>query len=397
MNRSLFLVNFRKSFSNMDYLQQLYARLFGTNPEDIAINSSSSNNNNNGNTSTNNLPRKVVAFGNVLLDHTAHINDTELLDRYKLSLNTRAEMDVETISKVTAEAIVNKEEDPHLGGSALNTVRILKNLGTEALFFGAVGDDKQAGVVADLLTKSGMETNNFRLQTIADTPTGRCICLVHKDSLALYANIGASSKFSTDYLAKVQQEENAFFLRNSGRKQIFYVEGFFVPQREEVSTYIVTNFIKGRRRLAVNLSADYIVKMNYDHMIYLINNAMFVFGNKDEFETLRECWGAINIEELIRGILDYSTGPKIFVMTKGADGVELITNYEDELSPPGKLTFQMFNTPRIENIVDTTGCGDAFAAAFLHAWLEKRILSECIRFACDISAKVATQVGCNLP
>lgn len=221
--------------------------------------------------------------------------------------------------------------------------------------------------------------------------------MVHKDSLALYANIGASSKFSIDYLEKVQQEENSFFLRSSGRKQIFYIEGFFVPHRQEVCTYIVSNFIKGRRRLAVNLSADYIVKLNYDHMIYLINNAMFIFGNKDEFETLRQCWGAKNIEELIRGILEYATGPKIFVMTKGADGVELITNYEDEYSPPGQLTFEMFNTPRVENIVDTTGCGDAFAAAFLHAWLEKRILSECIRFASDIAAKVATQVGCNLP
>lgn len=170
-----------------------------------------------------------------------------------------------------------------------------------------------------------------------------------------------------------------------------------MPHREEVITYMVTNFIKGRRRLAVNLSADYIVKLNYDHMIYLINNATFIFGNKDEFETLREYWGAKTIEELIRGILEYSTGSKIFVMTKGADGVELITNYEDELSPPRELTFETFNTPRIENIVDTTGCGDAFAAAFLHAWLEKRILSECIRFASDIAAKVATQVGCNLP
>lgn len=49
-----------------------------------------------------------MAFGNVLLDHTAHLEDTELLERYKLSLNTRAEMDVETITKVTAEAIVNQ-------------------------------------------------------------------------------------------------------------------------------------------------------------------------------------------------------------------------------------------------------------------------------------------------
>lgn len=239
--------------------------------------------------------------------------------------------------------------------------------------------------------------SNYRLQTISDTPTGRCICLVHKDSLALFANTGASVKFSIDFLEKVQQEENSFFLRNSGRKQIFYVEGFFVPQREAVITYIVSKFIKGRRRLAINLSADYIVKLNYDHMIFLINNAMFIFGNKSEFETLRECWGAKDIEELIRGILEYAKGPKIFVMTKGADGVELITNYEEELSAPGDLRFEMFKTSPVENVVDTTGCGDAFAAAFLHAWLEKRSLSECIRFASDISAKVATQIGCNLP
>lgn len=382
-----FTVNFRKYpkiISNMDYLQQLYAKLFATNSEDAS-------------NILNITPRKVVAFGNVLLDHTAHLNDTLLLERYKLSLNTRAEMDVETITKVTAEAIVDKEQDPHLGGSALNSARILKTLGTDPLFFGAVGDDKQAEVVIDLLKKAGMETNNFRLEKITDTPTGRCICLVHKDSLALYANIGASSKFSTDYLEKIQQEENSFFLRNSGRKQIFYIEGFFVPQREEIVKFIVSNFIKGRRRLALNLSADYIVKSNYEHILYLAHHALFIFGNKDEFETFRECWGAKNIEDLARGIIEYANTPKIFVITKGADGVELITNYEDELSPPGELTFQMFNTPRVADIVDTTGCGDSFAAAFLHAWLEKRSLSECIRFASDIAAKVATQVGCNLP
>lgn len=220
---------------------------------------------------------------------------------------------------------------------------------------------------------------------------------MHKDELALYANIGASSKFSVDHLEQIQQNENSFFLRNSGRKQIFYIEGFFVPQREEVVTYIVRNFIKGRRRLALNLSASYIVKLNYEQMLYLANHALFIFGNKDEYEALRECWGAKNIEDLARGIIEHSQTPKIFILTKGGDGVELITNYEEELSPPGQLTFQMFNTPRVENIVDTTGCGDSFAAAFLHAWLEKRSLSECIRFASDIAAKVATQVGCNLP
>ncbi|TMW45223.1 hypothetical protein DOY81_009697 [Sarcophaga bullata] len=362
--RNYKIFNATNSSFRMDYLQQLYARLFGTNPEDVstAVTISSNTNSvdsvvNNSTTqsTTNSLPRKVVAFGNVLLDHTARISDTELLDRYKLSLNTRGEADVETITKVTTEAFANtQEEDPHLGGSALNTSRILKALGTEPLFFGAVGDDKQAQIVNDLLIKSGMESNNYRLQTISDTPTGRCICLVHKDSLALYANTGASVKFSIDFLEKVQQEENL----------------------SSCVIQVVSRFSMLKVSLCHNASC---------HHLHC------------EFETLRECWGAKDIEELIRGILEYAKGPKIFVMTKGADGVELITNYEDELSAPGDLRFEMFKTSPVENIVDTTGCGDAFAAAFLHAWLEKRILSECVRFANDISAKVATQIGCNLP
>lgn len=49
-------------------------------------------------------------------------------------------------------------QDPHLGGSALNTVRILKRLGTEPMFLGAVGDDKYSETVEDLLKKEGMDS-----------------------------------------------------------------------------------------------------------------------------------------------------------------------------------------------------------------------------------------------
>lgn len=49
-------INFRKNYTKMDYLQQLYYRLFGTNPEDLAVNGSTNNNNNgNINSTTNNL------------------------------------------------------------------------------------------------------------------------------------------------------------------------------------------------------------------------------------------------------------------------------------------------------------------------------------------------------
>lgn len=39
----------------------------------------------------------------------------------------------------------------------MNTARILKKLGTEPLFLGAIGEDKQAEAVRELLTKEGFD------------------------------------------------------------------------------------------------------------------------------------------------------------------------------------------------------------------------------------------------
>uniref|UniRef100_A0A1A9V0A2 Adenosine kinase n=1 Tax=Glossina austeni TaxID=7395 RepID=A0A1A9V0A2_GLOAU len=363
---------FRKN--KMNYLHQIYARIFGdgsgSRDYSVAKHDFSC------------TPAKIIAFGNVLLDHTAHLKSHDILKRHKLSLNARAELDVETLNKVTTEAIGESQEEPHLGGSSLNTSRILKILGTDPMFFGAVGDDKQAHLVQELLHKSDLNSCNYRLQTVPDTPT------------ALYANIGASAKFSTDFLKKFEREDlSSSFLRAPEKKQIIYIEGFFVPQREDVATFIVRNYIKGRRYLALNLSANYIVKLNYHHMLYLANHALFIFGNKDEFETFRECWGASNVEELAKGLVQDGATAKVLVITKGSEGVQMITNFVDEQSPPGELTYQTFAATRVEKVVDTTGCGDAFVAAFLHYWLDKRSLTECVRFANDIAAKVAGQIG----
>lgn len=51
-------------------------------------------------------PRKIVAFGNVLLDHTAQLpkGETELLERFQIPAESKGELDAETLSKLAAEA-----------------------------------------------------------------------------------------------------------------------------------------------------------------------------------------------------------------------------------------------------------------------------------------------------
>ncbi|XP_053966072.1 uncharacterized protein LOC128868241 [Anastrepha ludens] len=367
----------------MEYLQELYSKLFGYGNDD---------------NSYDNTPRKVVAFGNVLLDHTAQLpdGDTDLLERFQMPAESKGELDAETLAKLAAEAAERVQFEVNPGGSALNTVRILKQLGTDALFFGAVGEDKAAEKLKDILQERAVET---RLAAVNDVPTGQCICIVNKNTKtkALYANIGASAKLSVDHLKKAERDETQAFLRPIERKQIIYVEGFFVPQRQEVCDFIVRNYIRERRRLAINLNAEYIIKQNIEHLHKLARAAFFIFGNRKEHMAFAEQLGFGTIDDAAKHLLEECITPKVIVVTNGRECVQLITNYEDEYSPPGAIMFQSFHVPRVDTVVDSTGAGDAFVAAFLHAWLQKRSLSECVRVASEVAAKVVTVVGCNLP
>ncbi|XP_011214097.1 adenosine kinase [Bactrocera dorsalis] len=367
----------------MEYLQEIYGKVV-----DYVY----------GEGSYNNTPRKIVAFGNVLLDHTAQLpkSETELLKQFQIPAESKGELDADTLAKLAAEAAERVQFEVNPGGSALNTVRILKQLGTDALFFGAVGEDKAAEKLKEILQEREIEA---RLATVTDVPTGQCVCIINKDTKtkALYANIGASAKLSVDHLRKAEHDETQAFLRPIERKQILYIEGFFVPQRQDVCDFIVRSYIRERRRLAINLNAEYIIRENFRQLRELARAAFFIFGNRKEHLTFAEKLGYETIDDAAKYLLEQSSTPKVIVVTNGRECVQLITNYEDEYAAPGAITFQSFHVPRVNEVVDSTGAGDAFVAAFLHAWLEKRPLSECVRMASDVAAKVVTVVGCNLP
>ncbi|ALC41228.1 Ady43A [Drosophila busckii] len=367
----------------MEYLQNVYEKIFGSG--DTADGTPANNYH---------TARKVVCFGNVLLDRIVKLEEPELLQRYELELGSKGELDLAKLNHIVGEA-VNSSSNSYCspGGSALNTVRILKKLGTEAQFFGAIGSDECAKELRNICQERGIEA---RLQCIENVPTGQCVCFMYNDTPTLYANIGASAHFCVEQLQHTACHDTQSFLRPIERKQIIYLEGFFVPQRQQVCEYILQDLVRERRHLAVNLSAPYIVRQHSSIMLQLAQRALFVFGNRQEFEEFATTAGCKSVEQLARQLLEMGTA-KIIVITNGADGVQLATNFEAELEPPGQIRFEDYRAQRPEQLVDATGAGDSFVAGFLHGWLEKRSLGECVRLASDVAAKVVSQVGCNLP
>lgn len=75
-------------------------------------------------------------------------------------------------------------------------------------------------------------------------------------------------------------------------------------------------------------------------------------------------------------------GLRLVILTKGADGSEVITSGE-------VLTL---GCPKVE-IADTVGAGDAFTAAFIHAYLKGDSLKECHTLANEVSAFVCSRSG----
>ncbi|KAH8267091.1 hypothetical protein KR018_003730 [Drosophila ironensis] len=364
----------------MEYLGYVYEKIFGGNPPTDDTQGAF------------HTPPKVICFGNVLLDRLVKLEDPEILERYDLKLGSKGELDMEKLNQLATEASQSSQCLSNPGGSALNTARILKQLGTEVLFFGAVGADQAAEELRQIMRERGIAAH---LQTVEAAHTGQCVGLVYQDNPTLYANIGASEQFAVQTLSHAVSHEGHHFLRPVERKQILYLEGFFVPKRSEVWDYIVQHLVVERRRLALNLSAPYIVRENPQAMLTLARAAFFLFGNQQEFQALAKATGHKGVDELARELLQ--GGTKVIFVTQGAAGVQVISNYVEELGPPGPLTFEDYKAPRVEQVVDATGAGDAFVAGFLHAWLEKRSLGECVRMASDVAAKVVTQVGCNLP
>jgi ribokinase len=84
-------------------------------------------------------------------------------------------------------------------------------------------------------------------------------------------------------------------------------------------------------------------------------------------------------------LLEY--GPKVVLLTLGSEGVLLSTRKEQRLFPA-------FN---IDNVVDTTGAGDAFNAGFISSFLENKSLVECVKRGQATSAIKIQGLGAQAP
>lgn len=137
--------------------------------------------------------------------------------------------------------------------------------------------------------------------------------------------------------------------------RIFYVEGYFVPEKFAICKYIYDKYCKGTPNLFVtNLNASYILQNFTKEMQLLVEQADLVFGNLTEFISLAEIYHCDTVDDLARCLIRKYlkiNREKILVATDGSRSVRF---YHGNGSAFYAESYQVPIIPK-KAVVDTTG------------------------------------------
>jgi len=247
-------------------------------------------------------------------------------------------------------------------GTAGGTALVAKRLGADVFSFGAIGTDPTGDVLLSLLRAEGVNTDG--LVRRADQPTSASVIPVRPNGdRPAWHLIGANGSFTPADLPALA----GFTHVHLGGPE--FMGGDAAAQ-----------VLAGARAAGAVTSIDILapgdpgmlewVAAALPHADYLLPNDEQVLGFS----------GAANLVDGARALV--SAGVGCVALTQGAKGALVVTGDEVIEVPAYPI-----------EVVDTTGCGDAFSAGFLRGLSLGRDLRSAAELGCATAAQVAQGLG----
>jgi sugar/nucleoside kinase (ribokinase family) len=254
-----------------------------------------------------------------------------------------------------------------VAGTAGGTVVDLAKLGLNCLAVGAVGDDEKADFVLATLKRFGVDT--AQMQRLPGVATSASILNVRRngDRPALHAR-GASDHFDVpaDLLDAVLAPP---IVHLGGTGLLAKLDG--EPSRRLLAAAKERGRVTTFDLLGANDGTLGLVEPLFPYIDYFMPS----------IEEARYISGAADVESAGRFFLE--RGVKHCVFTLGGDGVCFMD------SAGAVVRERAFDI----EVVDTTGCGDAFDAGYITALHHRMDLKTALNFAQASAALVATGLG----
>ena len=281
----------------------------------------------------------IVAVGNALVDVVSN-EQVELLGILDLVKGTMAMVDRDLSDSIYAALSPGVEAS---GGSAANTAAGVASLGGRAAFAGRIGDDQFGQVFTHDLAALGIAFDGARAK--GDGPTGRCLVIVTPDAdRTMCTFLGVASELSPDDIP-VDLIDDARFT---------YLEGYLwdQPTAKEAFRAAAARAHQAGRKVALSLSDPFCVDRHRLDFLDLISGEVdILFANDDEIRSLYE------VDDFDTAMQKVRNHCEIAAVTRGAAGSVIVT---------GDDSYEVAAHP-VDQLVDTTGAGDLYAAGFLYA------------------------------
>lgn len=311
---------------------------------------------------------QLVGISNAIVDILAHVDDDFLADI------GAPPGSMTLIDEAQARALYGRmgPATEMSGGSVANTVAGFANLGGQAGYIGRVKDDQLGEIFVHDMRSLGVDVRTKPAQNGA--PTARSHILITPDGQrTMQTYLGACTELSVDDVTAA----------TVGQTDIVLLEGYVwdIAEGPELADAAMRIAAKSGTRVALSLSDSFCVDRHREAFQSAVEGGVdIVFADEDEITALYKSSDFDAAAHVAAGL------DRLFVLTRSADGSVIVQ---------GKERIEQ-RALAVERVIDSTGAGDAYTAAFLYGMSREDDLAECARLGTWCATQVIQQVGGRL-
>jgi sugar/nucleoside kinase (ribokinase family) len=307
----------------------------------------------------------VVGIGNAMVDVIAH-GDEAMLDEQRLSKGAMTLIDHVRAESLYAAMPPAVEVS---GGSAGNTVAGIASLGGRAAYIGKVSKDQLGQVFSHDIRAAGVA---FDVVPSPDgAGTGRCLIFVTPDAQrTMQTFLGAGAELQPD-------DVDADLIASA---KITYMEGYLwdPPGAKQAFLKAARVAHDAGRQVSISLSDPFCVERHRSEFLDLVERHVDVlFANEREIMSLYETRTFDEALQRVRGHCD------VAALTRSEKGAVVVSG--DEI--------HVIDAEPVDEVVDTTGAGDLYAAGFLFGLARGMDLATCGRIGAIAASEVISHFG----
>src|ERR1700756_453677 len=308
----------------------------------------------------------VLGIGNAIFDVLVRTDEKFLADHGM----TKGGMALIDEARATA---IYEDMGPAVemsGGSAANTIVGVANLGARAAYVGKVRDDQIGRMYTHDIRAAGVA---FETKPAADGPATGCsyILVTGDGERTMNTYLGAAQDLTPADIDADQVAASA----------ILYLEGYLWDPKSAKEAFVKAATIahKAGRQVALTLSDAFCVDRYRDEFLELMRNKTvdLVFANEAELRSLYET------SDFDTALKQLRIDAKLGVVTRSEKGCVVA-------SSEGVIAVPAFP---VEEIMDTTGAGDLFAAGFLFGLVRGTGYENAGRLGALAAAEVIQHIG----